>query len=418
MIKNHIIYNPVADYVFDTSRLDGPYIWDKAGKKYIDFTCGWNVANLGWNHPEITQAVIEQAKKGFYIPMEMAEEIQIKYSDLLTNSLPKELNAIGRATGGTEANEEALKTARAYTKRKKIIGFRETYHGQSFGTLSIGLSKESVGNISPLVGDFIQIDYPDIYRTEKTEQELLFHFASKLEKILSSKDVAAIITEAGIVTGWGSVKKAPKGYLEAIKKLAEKYGTLIILDEVGTGFSRCGKLFGMFLENGFTPDIVTFAKGISNGAGVVGAMVTREKIARDSLNQSRIISTFGWQLTAVAAAHKTLEIHLRDKVWEKSEQDGGYLLSTLRRELADIEVVGNIRGIGMEIGVDLVTDRKSKGKNTNLWREVVTAAKNAGLYLSGDGESVIQLMPPLTIERNVLDEGIEILIKAIKESIK
>lgn len=411
MIKNKILFSKFSSWKFNVSKAKGSYIWDHKGKKLLDFTSAWNVTNLGWNHPEITQAIIKQAKKNTYAPGWTTDPIQIKYADLLTNSLAKELNVCVRATGGTEANEEALKTARAYTGREKIIGFKNTYHGQSFGTMAICFSPASVKHISPLVVGFSQLDFPEYSVDKKKSQNNLGVFLNKLENVLKKKDVAAIVTEAGIVTGSGSTQVAPKGYLKAVKKITEKYKTLLILDEVGTGFSRCGKLFGLEIES-VVPDIVTFAKGMSNGAAAIGAMVTTKKIADETYDKTNIYSTFGWMPIACAAAIKTLEIHKRDKVWKKAKKDGNYLLKTLKKRLGNNHVVKAIKGIGMEIGVEL--DKNLKVKKVQPVDKVVELAREKGLNLVCDHESNIQLMPPLTIPRKDLDKGIDILIDVIK----
>src|SRR3972149_48024 len=238
MIRNHIFYNPVAsEWKLEVTKAQGPCLWDENKKQLIDFTSGWNVANLGWNRPEVNDAIARQSKNNVYVPMETSGAIQEAYAEEFAASLPAELNAFCRATGGTEANEIALKIARAATGRKKIIGFRDTYHGQSFGAMSIGYQPEYVEAISPMVPEFVQIDFPSAYNWGLSDSETLAKFLTTLEGLLKKKDVAAIVTEAGIVTGWGSTKVAPGGDFKAVRKLTAQYGTLMILDEVGTGFS-------------------------------------------------------------------------------------------------------------------------------------------------------------------------------------
>lgn len=414
MLTNRIIYNEYSPWTFALSKAKGDFIWTSKGKKLIDFTSGWNVTNLGWNNPEVTKALVNQAKKSSYAPMWSSDPIQEEYAKYLTKSLPQDLVAVARATGGTEANEEAMKSARAYTGRKKIIGFKETYHGQSFGTMSLGYPPDYVKSISPLVGGFIQIDFPETYRDERDENDILVEFTEKLEKILKKEDVAAIVCEAGMVTGWGDAKVAPKGFTGIIRKLTKKYGTLMILDEVGTGFSRCGRLFGLEIES-VVPDIVTFAKGLSNGAAAIGAMVTTRKIAEFVFDKSNLTSTFGWTPVSCAASVEVLKIHIRNKIWEKSKKDGEYIQNILKRSLNNNDNVGDVRGLGMEIGLEIVKDKKSKKKNPKLVTKIINDSMEKGLHLVGDNESVIQLMPPLTIERINLDKGLEILIDSINE---
>lgn len=406
MVKNHIIYNIYLDWSFDLERAEGSYLWTRNGQQLIDFTSGWNTTNLGWNHPEVAEALIGQVKKNTYAPMWTADAAQNEYAALLTGALPVPLTAVGRATGGTEANEMAIKTARAFTGRNTIVGFRETFHGQSVNTLAIGFP-------GPPVHDFVQLTYPQTYRTDKPPERVLQEFAGDLERVLSTRDVAAVFTEAGIITGWGSTYVAPTDYLPLVRKLTEQYGTLMILDEVGTGFSRCGTLFGMELD-GVTPDIVTFAKAISNGAAPIGAMVTRNDIAEATWTKSILLSTFGWTPTACAAALRTLQIHQRDKVWEKAKRDGDYIVSRLKRELGDHPKVGDIRGIGMEIGIDIVKNKNTKDHDAASVEHIVQQAFKRNLHIVCDHHSNIQLMPPLTIERTILDEGLGRLIESIK----
>lgn len=405
MLKNHIIYNCYLDWSFDVERAEGSFLWTRNGQPLIDFTSGWNTTNLGWNHPEINEALIGQVKKNTYAPMWTADAAQNEYAALLTAALPAPLAAVGRATGGTEANEMAIKTARAFTGRKTIIGFRETFHGQSFSTLAIGFP-------GPPVQDYVQLTYPQTYRTDQPPERVLQEFAGELERALSTRDVAALFTEAGIITGWGSTYVAPRGYLPLVRTLTEQYGTLMILDEVGTGFSRCGSLFGLE-RDGVTPDIVTLAKAISNGAVPIGAMVTREDIAEATLGKSILLSTFGWTPVACAAALRTLQIHQRDRVWEKATRDGEHIVSRLTRELQDHPKVGDIRGLGMEIGIDIVKNTSTKEHDAATVEKIVQQAFKRNLHIVCDHHSNIQLMPPLTIARATLDEGLTRLIESI-----
>jgi len=402
MIKHNIIFNTFTDWFFDIKKATGSYVWDTEGNKMIDFTSAWNVTNLGWNNAEIGEAMVRQTKKNMQSTLWTSDEIQINYAKELISTLPKELTAVGKATGGTEANEMAIKTARAYTSRPNIIGFKDTYHGQSFATLAIGyLPEYEVSKaIAPTLPGIIQMDFP----TENLEL-----FLEELERHLNKKDVAGILCEAGIITGWGSTHIAPKGFLKAIRKLTKKYGTLLILDEVGTGFSRCGTLFGMELWD-VVPDIITLAKGMANGAGAIGALVTTEEIAEKTLARTNLTSTLGWSLVTCAAALKTLQIHTRDKMWERSEKMGNYLVTALKKELENSELVENISGIGMEIGVHL---KKTKS-GSSITRNVMSVARKKGLHITYADDYNFQLMPPLTIEKKDVDLGIEILVNTLK----
>ncbi len=406
MIKHNIVYNPVIDWRFDLSKAKGAFLWDSNHNKYIDFSSGWNTTNLGWNNPEVNQAVAEQASKNVYAPMWSADEVQIKYAKELTDSFPEGLDVVCRATGGTEANEMALKIARAVTGRQQIISFAHTYHGQSFGTLALGFVPAYVKQIAPLVPEFVQLDYPNAY-AGKPEGEVLSMFLETLENQLKKGKAAAVFTEPGLITGWGSMLVAPKGFLTEVRKLTKKYGTLLVVDEVGSGFSRTGKLFGIEHEN-IVPDIVTLAKGISNGAGAIGAVVTNSKLVGEYAAAFKPTSTFGWTPLTCAAALKTIEIHKRDKVWEEADRKGVFIRKKLEKELPGNPNMRNLRGLGLELAFDL--DKTSDG----LSQVLVTKCFEKGLHL-GDARDCVQLMPPLNIPDEVLEEGVDILINTIKE---
>ena len=373
-------------------------IWDKNGKKYIDFTSGWNVTNLGWNHPEVNEAIISQAKKNVHGLLWGSDTIQEEYAKKLTAALPDGLDACTKATGGTEAIEESIKVARAATGRKKIIGFKKSYHGQLFASMALGYPFEMVEKIAPLVPEFVQLDFP----AETAGEENAKSFVAALEEALSKRDVAALITEPGIVTGWGSTLFAYPGFLKTVRVLTKKYGTLLIVDEVGTGFSRTGKLFGIEHEN-IVPDMVVLAKGISNGAAAIGTVVGNSDLFQTSSLYTYLISTFGWTPIACAAALKTLEIHQREKTWEQAETNGKYIQEKLKK-LVGRSIV-DLRGKGMEIGIRL--------KNAEAARKVVDAALKKGLHIVVGSEHNLQIMPPLNIPRELLDQGLEILISTL-----
>lgn len=414
MIKHRIVYNPAIDWQIDISKAEDSFLWDIDGKKYIDFSSGWNVTNLGWNNPEVNQTVIEQASKNVYVPMWMADEAQIAYAKAITDAFPAELNTVCRATGGTEANEMALKIARAATGRKKIISFAHTYHGQSFGTLALGFVPAYVEKISPLVPEFIQLDYPEASNGTEIDEEVLAMFKETIETLLKAEDVAAVFTEAGMITGWGSMKVAPTGYLTLLRELTAKYGTLLVVDEVGTGFSRTGKMFAIEREN-VVPDIVTLSKAIANGAATIGAVITKSTLVESIIGNFKPTSSLGWTPLACAVALKTLEIHQRDEVWLEAERKGQLVKSLLNEKLSGHVLFHNLRGKGLEIAFNLYDARTSRDENDETSTTIVQKAMESGLHLANAGDC-IQLMPPLTITDKVLEEGVDILIRVLNNS--
>lgn len=401
MIENSIVYRDFKgkyEYL-PLSKAEGSLLWDRKGKRYIDFTSGWNVTNLGWNNPEVNQAVIDQAKKNVQSLLWGSDPIQEEYASALTDALPEGLDACVKATGGTEAIESSIKIARVFTGRKKIIGFNNHYHGQLFASLALGAPGKQREKISPLVPEISPIEFPD-YQISKDDYKI---FLETFEGTLSKKDVAAVVTEPGIVTGWGLTMLAYKGFLSDIREITAKYGSLLIIDEVGTGFSRTGKLFGIEHEY-VIPDMIAFAKGISNGASAIGTVVGRSEIFEPAFADAVLVSTFGWTPIACAAALKTLQIHQRDKIWEMAEEKGKYISEKLSKLIGE-KVVG-VRGQGMEIGLQF--------NSSELCSQIQKKAMKNGLHVVVGSQENMQIMPPLNIPLEILDEGLDILSHAIK----
>lgn len=283
---------------------------------------------------------------------------------------------------------------------EKIIGFKNSYHGQLFASMALGYSSAMVEKVAPLVPEFIQLDFP----TENLGQENFNNFLINFEEILSKNNVAALITEPGIITGWGSTLIAFPGFLKAVRKLTVKYGTLLVIDEVGTGFSRTGKLFGFKNEN-IIPDMIVLAKAISNGTSAISTVVSRTSIFESTFPYINLISTFGWLPTACAAALKTLEIHLRDEMWNQAEEKSNYMIEKLKPLVG--KSILDLRGRGLEIGIEL--------KDSEVARNVLDSVYKKGLHIVVGNENNLQIMPPLTISYDLLDVGLNILIKAIEE---
>lgn len=397
MIENSIVYRDFRNKhnYLSISRAEGALIWDREGRRSIDFTSAWNVTNLGWNHPEVNHAVIDQAKKNVQGLLWGSDPIQEEYALELTASLPAKLDACIKATGGTEAIEVSLKIARVYTGRKKIVGFNHMYYGQLFAALALGSRPETHEKLMPLVPDITPIEFPH----EDVGKEGFEKFAADLERLLAREDVAAVVTEPGIITGWGSTLIAHAGFLRKVREITEKYRTLLIVDEVGTGFSRTGKLFGMEHE-GVVPDIIVCAKAISNGAAAIGAAVGPSALFEKAFADAIVISTFGWTPIACAAALATLRVHRREATWKIAEQKGAFIMEYMRDHIGG-DLVG-IRGKGLEIGLQF--------KDAATCERVQKAAFERGLHTTVGSGNNMQIMPPIIIPQDILEEGLEILV--------
>jgi 4-aminobutyrate aminotransferase-like enzyme len=409
MIKNHIVYNAFSKHQFQLTQAKGSKIWDETGKEYLDFTSGWNVTNLGWNDPAVSEAIVQQAQKNVYAPMWTSDPIQEEYAELLTSLLPNDLNACCRATGGTEAVEMAIKIARSATRRKKILGFSDSYHGQLFASLAIGVRPEIRLAIKPFVPDFIQLNYRGIDDDGQEYTTNIKKLTADLEQALIEEDVAALIIEPGIITGWGSAYVMPEGFVQVARELTKKYGTLLIFDEVGTGFGRLGKMFGCEYV-AVVPDMIIFAKAITNGGAAMGAVVMTKNLAESTAIEANLTSTFGWTPIACSAAIATLHRHKELKTDKLAYENGKYLMNRLNAEFKQSEFISEIRGIGLEIGIELTHLGNSV---TSKLKSVLQKTFENGLHIKSDGKKIILIMPPLTTSKAELDQGVEILKAAI-----
>jgi len=404
MIRNRIVFMPADRHNVTFCRAEGSYVFDQNGKPYIDLTSGWNVTNLGWNHPEVAEAIAAQARTSTYAPLWASDRVQEEYAEKLTNALPKELDACVKATSGTDSVESAIKIARAATGRKKIVAFKDTYHGHLFASLALGSPKNVVQALAPLVPDIVQLVFPREASGDSVEA-----FRRELDALLARRDVAAVVTEPVLVSGGGSMHVFASGFLKAVREITAKYGTLLIVDDVGTGFSRSGKLFGIGHED-VVPDMMCIAKAMSNGGAAIGAVIARSALIETAVPFTFLISTFGWTPVACAACVKTLEIHQRDKIWEQAQDKGDHMMLKLKAGLGEHPAVAGIRGRGMEVGVDI-------SGSPALYHSICALAAERGIYIIGTAlMNVIQLMPPLTISKSELDEGLQILIAAIRDA--
>ncbi len=402
MNHSRIVLSMKPDRLNELERASGSFIYDATGQKLLDFTSGWNTTNLGWNNPEVNaaaRAILDGDRATSLIWTK--HPIQIELAEALLQTLPAEFTSVVKATGGTEANEEAMKIARVVTGRPRIIGLSPTYHGQSMAQLAVSRTRRPA--FASQDAGLITLPFPDA--TQKAQPaDLLDQFIEALTTELSRNDVAALLIEPGIVTGHGTVAVAPNGFLARVRSLTQQHGTLLIIDEVGTGFSRTGRLFG-FEHAGITPDLITFAKGLTNGVAPLGLVALTESIGQQA-DRAMLISTFGGLPVSCAAALTTLKIHQRDRIWEKAAADGAAIQAQLKDALSEHPAVRDVRGWGMELALEL--------KNKSTAAHVVHRAYDLGLHIVYGDEGVIQLMPPLTITEADRDAGVAMIINAVQ----
>ncbi len=397
----------------------GATIKDVSGKEYIDCFSGISVVNAGHCHPEIIEAAFSQAKKlvhacsyVYYIPVvaELAERLaEITYPRLQKTFF---------GNSGAEAVECAVKLARKFTKKYELIALMCSFHGRTLGTLSItGQAGRRKYDMGPYLSGVAFVPPPYCYRCpfEKTYPEcdlLCARFVRNVIEYSTGKGVAAFIAEP--VLGEGGIIPPPSEYFKIVKEILDEYGILFIADEVQTGFGRTGKMFAIEHYN-VEPDIMTLAKGIADGFPL-SACITREDIAR-AFEPGDHLSTFGGNPVSAAAALANINIMLRDKLPEQAAEKGEYFMKRLEEMREEYQIIGDVRGKGLMIGIELVKDRAKKTPAIEETKRVRDMAREKGLLVGSGGVtgSVIRIQPPLTIEKTQIDKALDILEESFKE---
>lgn len=393
---------------FIVARAYDATIVDIGGREYIDFSSGWNVANIGWGRSEIREAIVRQFEKTAFRPTWCSSEIEIALAQKLAHLAPAPLEVCFRATGGAEANEIALLLARAHTHKPRVISFKSAYHGGTFGALSTNSSPEIKKCFGPMLPGFVQVSIPPcFYDPCQDLGTCQLRCFGEIQDELSKDDVAAVITEA-IMTNPG-VYRPGASFFSELRRRCDEAGTLLIVDEVGTGFGRTGKMFA--IEHfGVIPDIITVAKALSGGYVPIGAAITRKEIARSGKG-ALDTPTFGWTPLACAAALANIEIIEREQLCRRADETGRYVKRELQTQLGDHPHVGAVRGVGMELAVDVVQANGEKWFDGAL--EVVRLCEQMGLVIELSGSAcAVLVMPPLTIRKEQVDIGLGILVKS------
>jgi len=401
------------------SEANGAVVKDVAGREYIDCFAGISVVNAGHCRQEIVDAAINQAKKlvhacsyVYYIPP------TVKLAEKLAEITPPHLQKTFFGNSGAEAIECAIKLARKFTKKYELIGLMCSFHGRTIGTLSVtGQSGRRKYDMGPYLPG-ISFAYPPYCYRCPFEKEypdcdvLCARTVRDVVEYCTSKGVAAFIAEP--VMGEGGIIPPPPEYFKIIKEILDEYGILFIADEVQSGFGRTGKLFAIE-HYGVEPDMMTLAKGIANGFPI-SACVARADIG-DSFEPGDHLSTFGGNPVSAAAALANINVMLREKLPEKAAEKGEYVMKRLNEMKEEHEIIGDVRGKGLMIGVELVKDREKKIPAKEETRKIRDLAREKGLLIGSGGVKgcVLRIQPPLVIEKEQIDKALNILEESIKE---
>ncbi|WBL13931.1 aspartate aminotransferase family protein [Sutcliffiella sp. NC1] len=406
----------------------GAWVTDIDGKRYLDAMSGLWCVNAGYGRTELAEAAYSQLKELAYYPLTQSHIPAIKLAEKLNEWLGNEY-VFFFSNSGSEANETAFKIARQYhlqkgeNNRYKIVSRYRSYHGNTLGAMAATGQAQRKYKYEPLATGFLHVPPPDTYRVEEGNGELL-KSVQAIDDAMTwelSETIAAMIMEP-IITG-GGILTPPENYLQQVKKTCEKHGALLIVDEVICGFGRTGKPFG-FMNYGVRPDIITMAKGITSGYMPLAATAVKKEIyeafkGSEEYDYFRHVNTFGGSPASCAVALKNLEIFERENLVERSAQKGKQLLSELKQRLSDHPFVGDIRGKGLLIGIELVSDKQTKTPlDVERVNKVVTRCKEKGVLIGKNGatvagyNNVIALAPPL----NLTDDDLTKIIETVSAS--
>ncbi len=401
-------------FVMDHGR--GVEVWDVDGNRFLDFAAGIAVNSTGHSHPSVVKAIQEQAEKFIHISSDFYHPKWVEFGEFLSRIAPfSEPSICFMTNSGTESVEAALKLARYTTGRSNFIGFLGGFHGRTMGAVTLTASKPNYHRgFFPLLSGITHVPFPDPYRPilqsrpgeDYGETVVRYIEEEVLYKIVPPEEVAGFVIEP--IQGEGGYILPAAGFFPALRKLCDRYGILLIADEVQAGVGRTGKWWS--IQNfGVEPDIICAAKGIASGMPL-GAMVARKHLV--TWPRGAHGNTYGGNPIACAAGIATLELIEREYL-ENARVVGQYALDALYELMAQHPSIGQVRGIGLMLGIDFVKDRQTKEFADHLRDTVVDLAFERGLLTLGCGRSVIRVSPPLCITRQEIDEGLMILDEAI-----
>ena len=384
----------------------GCMVEDADGNKYLDFMAGIAVSSTGYGHPKVVQAVKDAADRFLHIcGSDFYFEGMAALAERLARLAPgPSRKRVFLSNSGTEAVEGAIKLARYATKRTAIVAFKGAFHGRTTGALSLTASKSRQrAGFGPLLPGVYHVPYGYCYRCEfgKTFPSCRLHCVQAIEQDLFKRqldpaDVAAIFVEP--IMGEGGYVLPPPGWLTALRELCTRHGILLVADEVQSGIGRTGKMFAVEHEQ-VEPDILLSAKGLGSGMPI-GAIISREEIT--TWPSGAHGSTFGGNPVCCAAALATLDL-VEHGLMANAERMGARLRAGLDRLAARYQVIGDIRGHGLMLGVEFVTDRASKTPHPDLVKRLVQTAFTQGLLLLGCGPSSLRFAPPLVVDEYDVD---------------
>ena len=419
------------------TRGEGLNVWDAKGKRYLDFMSQLYNVHIGMGNRAPIEAAKKQLDELAYASPSYYNKPQIALAKKLAEITAPSLVQSFFGNSGTEANEVAIKLAQLYREAPKIISFWDAYHGSTYSMVSVGGSaRNRQAKGLSIFEEFKHIASPYCYRCpyKKTYPECELFCAEFLKYTIEKEGentVAAFMAEP--ICSWAGQVVPPDGYWKRIREICDEKGILMIFDEVMTGFARTGKMFA-YEHWGIVPDVETYAKGITCGYVPLGACVINEKMA-DHFNEKGFPHSYTYSGHAVscATALAVIDYYEKEKLADNSAKMGAYMMDELRGMMDRLSVIGDVRGLGLFMGIELVKDRESKESlipkdlpreekmdpEKNPMQYFATKLKLNGLLIGSSwNTSILRMMPALVITREQVDEGLSILEATLEETVK
>ena len=406
------------DYPFVMARGRGVEVWDVDGNRFLDFASGIAVCSTGHAHPEVVQAIRQATEDFLHISSDYWHERMTRLAEKINA-----LDPLGAPVqvlicqSGTESVEGALKLARYVTGRPRFIGFLGGFHGRTMGSLAFTASKYTQqAGFFPTMPGVTHVPYPNTYRPlfagADQGRAVLDYIEQQLFQCnLPAQEVAAILVEP--IQGEGGYLVPPQGFLQGLRALCDRHGILLIFDEVQAGIGRTGRMFAS-QHWGVRADIMTLAKGLGSGLPI-GLVVARRELM-EKWRRGAHGNTFGGNPLCCAAALATLELVEREYA-ANAATVGEYFLGKLRELQQRFDCIGDVRGRGLMIGVELISDAASRKPDPALCQRLLTRAYHNGLLLLSCGISTVRFIPPLMITRAHVDEAMSLIETALQEAL-
>jgi 4-aminobutyrate aminotransferase len=395
----------------------GCYVRDVDGNVLLDFTSGMFVLNYGYSHPRLIRAVERQMRKlTHFAGTDFYYEAQVELAERLASITPGKFEKrVYFGNSGAESVEAAFKCARWHTRRPRMISFTGSFHGRTFGAMSLSSSATlKRDHFAPLVPGVSFVPFPDPYRgpfgNSDCSAKCIDYIRKSLRRNIPAEKVAAVITEP--IQGTAGYIIPPPDFYPMLKELCEEHDWLLIADEIQTGLGRTGKMFAM--EHwGVAPDIVCVAKALAGGMVPIGAIIADARVM--DWEPGAHASTFGGNIIACVAAIEGLKILEEQKLVQRAAELGDLTLKRLQEIGEKSKLVGDVRGKGLLLAVELVKDKRTKEFAVKEREMLVREALNRGLLVFRGGRSAIRIAPPLVISRQELEQGLDIFEEALRE---